>query len=128
MLLVHEAESGWFRKVGRAIRRVWTPFCTEECPRLCTGGDFCEFGCGTICGKRKRAAFINGTHLTRLPRNFDFYDLNDDDFVSRQEIATTLGHSVNEIGLIEAFNTTDIDQDSKLTEEELFSSKTFVFA
>ncbi|XP_064610158.1 EF-hand calcium-binding domain-containing protein 1-like [Liolophura sinensis] len=130
LLLVHETESGWirFRRIGRAIARAWKPACSLTCPRICTKGFLCKFGCGALCGKRKRAAFKQGVHVTRLPRNFDFYDLSDDDFVSLQEIATTLGHSVNEVDLIVAFNATDTNQDGKLTEEELLSSKVFVFA
>ncbi|XP_064607557.1 EF-hand calcium-binding domain-containing protein 1-like [Liolophura sinensis] len=134
MLLAADVDGWRVRRTLRRIRRVLKPVCKWACPRVCPlvfkdgiWRHVCGFTCKTVCGRKKRE-LENGTHVTPLPTDFGFYDMDKNGFLTVYEIADALGHLEIEDGLYMAFNSSDTNRDEKLSEDEFLLSTAFVFA
>ncbi|XP_064609442.1 EF-hand calcium-binding domain-containing protein 1-like [Liolophura sinensis] len=127
-MLVMEEANAWFLR--RLVRKICRKVCKRGCKWVYRGRGrkyVCKFACKKVCGKKKRQALEELGHITALPANFDFYDLNDDNFIEIEEFASTLGQEVDEPDLVHGFNDTDINNDGKLSYEEFMGDSSVFF-
>nr|UPN66614.1 eF-hand calcium-binding domain containing protein 1-like protein [Patelloida mimula] len=127
--LASNADAGWFRKtirkigrfISRNVRRIKEIGCPLLCPKVCNG-NFCKLVCRLGCGHRGKREAVKATegHIAPLPNMFDSYDFNDDGFITKDELATSINENKTDSHFLLAFTYADVDGNGILNKEEFY--------
>ncbi|XP_011436261.3 protein starmaker [Magallana gigas] len=131
--------SKWDLKMS--LRELISGHCHVVTPRVCrryTGFDS-DFTCGFILrhvctnaytGEQSLKMLTNtdvNVHITPLPRTLSFYDVNEDNQISLNEFARTLGHSPRDLHVKVAFRAADKNGDGTVSFREFQTTDAWVF-
>ncbi|XP_064607622.1 EF-hand calcium-binding domain-containing protein 1-like [Liolophura sinensis] len=91
--------------------------CDFGCRMDCTQGFPCKLKCDMVCGRRRRSLDL-GAGSFHFQRDFSVYDVNNNNFISLEELAELVHSQPSNEGVRKALFVADTNGDMLISREE----------